>query len=42
MPMSCFDGDHGSSTAWWGAALTVVLGLLGWRFGVRRFRQESG
>jgi ABC-2 type transport system permease protein len=36
-----FGGDYGSSTAWWGAALTVVMGVLGWWFGVRRFRQES-
>ena len=36
-----FDGDYGSSTAWWGAGLTVAMGVLGWWFGVRRFRQES-
>jgi ABC-2 type transport system permease protein len=36
-----FDGDYGSSTAWWGAGLTVAMGVLGWLFGVRRFRQES-
>src|SRR3954471_4806123 len=36
-----FDGDYGSSTAWWGAGLTVAMGLLGWWFGVRRFRHES-
>jgi ABC-2 type transport system permease protein len=36
-----FDGDYGSSTAWWGAGLTVAMGVAGWWFGVRRFRQES-
>jgi ABC-2 type transport system permease protein len=36
-----FDGDYGSGTAWWGAGLTVAMGVAGWWFGVRRFRQES-
>ena len=36
-----FTGDYGSGTAWWGAGLTVALGLAGWWFGVRRFQQES-
>ena len=27
--------------AWWGAALTVGLAVLGWVLGVRRFRRES-
>jgi ABC-2 type transport system permease protein len=36
-----FDGDYGSSTAWWGVGLTLGMGVLGWWFGVRRFRQES-
>jgi ABC-2 type transport system permease protein len=36
-----FEGDYGSGTAWWGAGLTVAMGVLGWWFGVRRFRQES-
>jgi ABC-2 type transport system permease protein len=36
-----FAGDYGSGTAWWGVALTVAMGVLGWWFGVRRFRQES-
>ncbi|MEU2348250.1 ABC transporter permease [Modestobacter sp. NPDC049651] len=36
-----FAGDYGTSTAWWGAGLTLALGVLGWWFGVRRFRQES-
>ena len=39
---SFFDGDYASSAAWWGAGLTVVLAVLGWAFGVRRFRRESG
>jgi ABC-2 type transport system permease protein len=38
---SLFDGDYGSSTAWWGLGLTVAMGVAGWWFGVRRFRQES-
>jgi ABC-2 type transport system permease protein len=37
-----FDGDYSSGVAWWGAGLTVVLVVLGWVFGVRRFRRESG
>jgi ABC-2 type transport system permease protein len=36
-----FVGGYGTSTAWWGAALTVGLAVLGWVFGVRRFRRES-
>jgi ABC-2 type transport system permease protein len=36
-----FIGGYGTSTAWWGAALTVALAVLGWVFGVRRFRKES-
>jgi ABC-2 type transport system permease protein len=38
---SFFAGDYGSPTAWWGAGLTVVMAVLGWWFGVRRFRRES-
>ena len=38
---SFFAGDYASSTAWWGLALTVVLAVLGWWFGVRRFKRES-
>jgi ABC-2 type transport system permease protein len=38
---SFFAGDYGSSTAWWGLALTAALVVLGWWFGVRRFRRES-
>jgi ABC-2 type transport system permease protein len=38
---SFFDGDYSSSVAWWGAGLTVVLVVLGWAFGVRRFRRET-
>jgi ABC-2 type transport system permease protein len=36
-----FLGDYGSGTAWWGAGLAVAMVVLGWWFGVRRFRQES-
>ncbi|MGZ4509392.1 MAG: ABC transporter permease [Blastococcus sp.] len=36
-----FVGGYGTSTAWWGAGLTVALVVLGWAFGVRRFRRES-
>jgi ABC-2 type transport system permease protein len=36
-----FSGDYGSGTVWWGLGLTVAMGVLGWWFGVRRFRQES-
>ena len=36
-----FAGGYDTGTAWWGAAVTVALGVLGWWFGVRRFRQES-
>jgi ABC-2 type transport system permease protein len=39
---SFFSGDYASSTAWWGLGLTVVLAVLGWWFGVRRFARESG
>jgi ABC-2 type transport system permease protein len=38
---SFFAGDYGSSTAWWGLALTAALAVLGWWFGVRRFKRES-
>ena len=34
-----FVGGYGTSVAWWGAALTVALAVLGWMFGVRRFRR---
>jgi ABC-2 type transport system permease protein len=36
-----FLGGYDTSTAWWGAALTVLLAVLGWAFGVRRFHRES-
>jgi ABC-2 type transport system permease protein len=36
-----FVGGYGTSTAWWGVALTALLAVLGWVFGVRRFRRES-
>ena len=36
-----FAGDYGSSTAWWGLGLTAALVVLGWWFGVRRFKRES-
>lgn len=36
-----FVGGYGTSTVWWGAALTVLSAVLGWLFGVRRFRRES-
>ncbi|HEV7213073.1 MAG TPA: ABC transporter permease [Blastococcus sp.] len=36
-----FVGGYDTSTAWWGAGLTVALVVLGWAFGVRRFRRES-
>ena len=36
-----FVGGYGTSTAWWGVAMTVLLAVLGWLFGVRRFRRES-
>jgi ABC-2 type transport system permease protein len=39
---SFFLGDYGSSTAWWGVGLTLAMAVLGWWFGVRRFRRESG
>jgi ABC-2 type transport system permease protein len=38
---SFFAGSYGSGTAWWGAGLTVAMAVLGWWFGVRRFRRES-
>jgi ABC-2 type transport system permease protein len=38
---SFFAGDYGSGTAWWGLGLTAALAVLGWWFGVRRFRRES-
>jgi ABC-2 type transport system permease protein len=37
-----FDGDYTSSTVWWGVGLTAALVVLGWAFGVRRFRRENG
>jgi ABC-2 type transport system permease protein len=37
-----FGGDYGSSTAWWAVALTLAMVVLGWWFGVRRFRRETG
>jgi ABC-2 type transport system permease protein len=37
-----FTGEYGSSTAWWGLGLTVAMAVLGWWFGVRRFKRESG
>jgi ABC-2 type transport system permease protein len=39
---SFFRGEYGSGTAWWGLALTAALAVLGWWFGVRRFKRESG
>ena len=36
-----FLGGYGTPAAWWGAALTLALAVLGWWFGVRRFRRES-
>jgi ABC-2 type transport system permease protein len=36
-----FIGGYDTSTAWWGAGLTVALAVLGWAFGVRRFHRES-
>ena len=36
-----FAGSYDTSTAWWGLALTIALAVLGWAFGVRRFRRES-
>jgi ABC-2 type transport system permease protein len=36
-----FLGDYGTATAWLGAGLTLALAVLGWAFGVRRFRRES-
>jgi len=37
-----FLGQYGSSTAWWGLVVTVLLVAVGGWFGVRRFRQEAG
>jgi ABC-2 type transport system permease protein len=37
-----FAGSYGSATAWWAVGLTVAMAVLGWWFGVRRFRRESG
>lgn len=39
---SLFVGDYGSADVWWGVGLTVVLAVLGWVYGVRRFRRENG
>jgi ABC-2 type transport system permease protein len=36
-----FVGGYDTSTAWWGVVITVALVVLGWAFGVRRFRRES-
>jgi ABC-2 type transport system permease protein len=36
-----FVGGYDTSTAWWGVAMTLLLAVLGWFFGVRRFRRES-
>ncbi|MCA0144513.1 ABC transporter permease [Blastococcus sp. LR1] len=36
-----FVGGYDTSTAWWGVAMTLLLAVLGWYFGVRRFRRES-
>jgi ABC-2 type transport system permease protein len=36
-----FVGGYDTSVAWWGVAITVLLAVLGWAFGVRRFRRES-
>jgi ABC-2 type transport system permease protein len=38
---SFFAGDYATSTAWWGLGLTLALAVLGWWFGVRRFKRES-
>ncbi|RBY86084.1 ABC transporter permease [Blastococcus sp. TF02A-26] len=37
-----FDGDYGASAVWWGVGLTVAMAVLGWVYGVRRFRRENG
>jgi ABC-2 type transport system permease protein len=39
---SLFHGDYGTATSWWAAGLTLVMAVLGWWFGVRRFRRETG
>ena len=36
-----FVGGYGTSVAWWGVGITVLLAVFGWAFGVRRFRRES-
>ena len=36
-----FVGGYDTAVAWWGVAITVALVVLGWAFGVRRFRRES-
>jgi ABC-2 type transport system permease protein len=36
-----FAGNYSTSTGWWGLGLTLALVLLGWWFGVRRFKRES-
>jgi ABC-2 type transport system permease protein len=36
-----FGGEYDTNTVWWGLGLTIAMGVLGWWFGVRRFRQES-
>jgi ABC-2 type transport system permease protein len=36
-----FVGGYDTSVAWWGVGITVILAVLGWAFGVRRFRRES-
>lgn len=37
-----FLGDYGDGSAWAAIGITVVLVALGWWFGVRRFRRETG
>ncbi|MGY1745732.1 ABC transporter permease [Blastococcus sp. SYSU D00695] len=39
---SLFLGDYGAADVWWGVGLTAALAALGWVFGVRRFRRETG
>jgi ABC-type uncharacterized transport system permease subunit len=36
-----FLGGYETAVAWWGAALTVGLAVLGWFFGVRRFAANT-
>jgi ABC-2 type transport system permease protein len=38
---SFFIGHYGSTIGWEAAGLTVAMAVLGWWFGVRRFRRES-